>query len=214
MSGDPIKIPKRIGWGEGGGNLPGLGKILKSIGGEMASLGQGHIRVGNDDNEPEQLDASGDGYILIGDGSDLNSVEVTGDIGIDNAGVVTIGNGAITQNKLGSDANLAAVIAAGLGATEEAYHDDAEPTEVLAADAEDGRACLVMAIVTEGLTGDAEFSVQDSEEDTILEVPPLTEEGAVFTGAINLAATRSIVVAPTTGDSGAVRVFVIAMPTE
>jgi len=53
--------------------------------------GQGYILRGGASGAPEEYDASGDGKILIGDGSDVSSVAVSGDVTITNAGVVSIG---------------------------------------------------------------------------------------------------------------------------
>ena len=55
---------------------------------------QGTVKVGGGSNAPTDLDAKTDGYILIGDGTDVNSA-VSGDITITNAGVNTIEAGAI-----------------------------------------------------------------------------------------------------------------------
>jgi len=58
---------------------------------KMADLTRGSIISGQTaDNRPTALDAKGDGKILIGDGTDLASVAVSGDITITNAGVTTL----------------------------------------------------------------------------------------------------------------------------
>jgi len=59
---------------------------------KLANMTQGTVKVGGASDAPTDLDAKTDGYILIGDGTDVNSVEVTGDITITNAGVTTIGS--------------------------------------------------------------------------------------------------------------------------
>ena len=59
---------------------------------KLANMTQGTVKVGGGSDAPTDLDASTDGYILIGDGTDVNSVAVSGDITIDNAGVTTIGS--------------------------------------------------------------------------------------------------------------------------
>lgn len=46
-------------------------------------------------NRPAELDASGDGYLLIGDGTDINSVASSGDVTVDNTGAFTIGAGVV-----------------------------------------------------------------------------------------------------------------------
>jgi len=59
--------------------------------GKMADLAQGSIYSGQASNRPAALAAETDAQILIGDGTDINSVAVSGDVTIDNAGAVTIG---------------------------------------------------------------------------------------------------------------------------
>ena len=62
---------------------------------KLANIARGSILVGGVANAPTYLDAKTDGYILIGDGTDLNSVDVTGAIEITNAGVSTINTGMV-----------------------------------------------------------------------------------------------------------------------
>lgn len=45
------------------------------------------------------LNASGNGKILVGDGTDINSVSVSGDIALASSGAATIANGAVTGAK-------------------------------------------------------------------------------------------------------------------
>lgn len=58
---------------------------------KLANISQGFVKVGGASDAPTDLDAKTDGYMLIGDGTDVNSVAISGDITIDNAGVTTIG---------------------------------------------------------------------------------------------------------------------------
>ena len=71
---------------------------------KTADLAQGSIISGQASNRPLALDASTDTYMLIGDGTDVNSVQVTGDITITNAGVVTIGNLAVETAMIDDEA--------------------------------------------------------------------------------------------------------------
>lgn len=60
---------------------------------KQADLARGSIITGQTaSNRPTALDAKTDTYILVGDGTDLNSVEMTGDATIANTGVVTVAN--------------------------------------------------------------------------------------------------------------------------
>lgn len=67
---------------------------------KLANMTQGTVKVGGASDAPTDLDASTDGYILIGDGTDVNSVAVSGDVTITNAGAVTIGNDKVDNDKL------------------------------------------------------------------------------------------------------------------
>jgi hypothetical protein len=67
---------------------------------KLANITRGSIKVGGAANAPTDLDAKTNGYILIGDGTDLNSVAVSGDITITSAGVVTIATDGVTNSKL------------------------------------------------------------------------------------------------------------------
>ena len=62
---------------------------------KLANIAQGSVKVGGGSNAPTDLDASGDGKILVGDGTDINSVAVSGDISLANNGAVTIANDAV-----------------------------------------------------------------------------------------------------------------------
>lgn len=62
---------------------------------KLDDLARGSIKVGGADDAVTDLVAKTDGYILIGDGTDLNSVAVSGDVTIANTGEVTIANNAV-----------------------------------------------------------------------------------------------------------------------
>ncbi len=69
----------------------------------LANITQGSIKVGGGSNAPTDLDAKTDGQILIGDGTDIASVAVSGDITIDNAGATTIGADKVHGTMLNTD---------------------------------------------------------------------------------------------------------------
>ena len=179
---------------------------------KLANIPQGSVKVGGANDAPTDLDASGDGMILIGDGTDLKSVAVTGDVTITNAGVTAIGAGKVTSAMLASDANLAAVIAAGFGATQTVAQDAGSTVELLVADPARDRACLVMVLVKVSLAGGAEFSIQDADGTKMLAVPPDTAAGTVLTGAGVLAATKALNIVPTAGGAGEIQAFVLSLP--
>ncbi len=71
---------------------------------KLANISRGYIKVGGESDAPTDLNAKTDGYILVGDGTDIASVAVTGDVTITNLGAVTIAADAVTNTKL---ANIA-----------------------------------------------------------------------------------------------------------
>lgn len=78
----------------------------------MANIERGSIIVGGGDDAPSYLVAKTDGYILIGDGTDLKSVAMSGDTTITNAGVIAIGARKVLAAMIG----LGAVINEHIGA--------------------------------------------------------------------------------------------------
>lgn len=75
---------------------------------KMADLTRGSIITGQGaGNRPTALDAKSSGYILVGDGTDLNSVAQSGDVIFSTAGVSAIQAGVIVN----ADVNASAAIA-------------------------------------------------------------------------------------------------------
>ncbi|MFA5409078.1 MAG: capsid cement protein, partial [Bacilli bacterium] len=66
---------------------------------KLYAIAQGSIIVGGDANAPTALAAGTSGQILIGNGTDLKSVAVSGDVTIDATGVTTIGAGKVDQRQ-------------------------------------------------------------------------------------------------------------------
>ncbi|MHA1437846.1 MAG: hypothetical protein ACTSPD_09715 [Promethearchaeota archaeon] len=66
----------------------------------LANMTRGTVKVGGASDAPTDLNAKTDGYILIGDGTDINSVAVSGDITIANTGVTTIGAEKVVESML------------------------------------------------------------------------------------------------------------------
>jgi len=69
----------------------------------LENMTQGTVKVGGGSNAPTDLDAKTDGQILVGDGTDINSVAVSGDIGLANNGAVTIQANAVEGSMLNSN---------------------------------------------------------------------------------------------------------------
>ena len=70
---------------------------------KLANITRGSIKVGGASNAPTDLDAKTDGQILVGDGTDINSVAVSGDVALANDGAVTIQANAVEGSMLNSN---------------------------------------------------------------------------------------------------------------
>lgn len=67
---------------------------------KLADIARGSIIVGGASNAPTALSAKTSGQILVGDGTDLASVAVSGDVTMASTGAVTVGPGKITNTML------------------------------------------------------------------------------------------------------------------
>lgn len=67
---------------------------------KLEPLAEGEILIGDSSDDASAVFAGGNAKILIGDGTTLNSVAVSGDVAISNAGVVSIQPGVITSDML------------------------------------------------------------------------------------------------------------------
>jgi len=193
--------------------------------GMMADLARGSIIVGGTDgNRPTALAAKTSGQILIGDGTDLKSVAVTGDVTISNTGATTIGAGKVKSSMLANGAGVAALLTAGLGGSVSVKKDDVAATKtIIAAHGTKERACLVLVTVDETYaigTGTLP-TVQIGEDDTVNKcmadtVLDTEEAGTVLAFAFTNTATKKIIVTTTaaTGDAtGGCSITVLAIPT-
>ncbi len=70
---------------------------------KLANIARGSVKVGGGSNAPTDLDAKTDGQILVGDGTDINSVAVSGDVALANNGAVTIQANAVEGSMLNSN---------------------------------------------------------------------------------------------------------------
>jgi len=85
------------------GGFVGDGSALTNVDISSLSLSRGYVWIGDSDGEASAVDANDDGKILIGDGTDLNSVAISGDVTITSAGAVTIGAGVVDNAMLAND---------------------------------------------------------------------------------------------------------------
>jgi hypothetical protein len=67
---------------------------------KLYDITRGHIIVGGADDIPSLLNAKTSGYILVGDGTDIKAVAVSGDVAISSAGVVAIGPSKILSSMI------------------------------------------------------------------------------------------------------------------
>lgn len=75
---------------------------------KLANITRGSVKVGGVADAPTDLVALTDGQILIGDGTDINSVAVSGDVAIINDGTTTIQALAVDNGKIANDTILEA----------------------------------------------------------------------------------------------------------
>ena len=93
---------------------------------KMAGLARGNIILGDSSGDPSALDASTSGQILVGDGNDLASVAVSGDVTLSNSGVTTIGSGTVHHAMLNDDIISGQdALTSGLASTDEFAISDA-----------------------------------------------------------------------------------------
>jgi hypothetical protein len=77
---------------------------------KLQNVATGSIIVGGNSNIPTLLDSKTSGNILVGNGSTLTSVPISGDASIQNDGTLTISNASIENSMLASNAVTAAKI--------------------------------------------------------------------------------------------------------
>jgi len=152
---------------------------------KLANIAQGSVKVGGGSNAPTDLDAKTDGYVLIGDGTDVNSVEVTGDVTVTNAGVTAIGATKVTDAMLNDDVatGLAGVgLSASAGVMAVDLNEltgavvDVSADSIAIVDANDGNASrkesiadLATAMAGSGITATNGVLSADSITDNIVE---------------------------------------------
>ncbi len=81
---------------------------------KLANMTRGTVKVGGVLDAPTDLNAKTSGQILVGDGTDLKSVAVSGDASLAANGALTIANGAISETKMADAARpISATITVG-----------------------------------------------------------------------------------------------------
>ena len=67
---------------------------------ELANMTRGTVKVGGTSDEPTDLSAKTSGNILVGDGTDIISVAMSGDATLSSAGALTIAAGAVSSSRI------------------------------------------------------------------------------------------------------------------
>jgi len=158
---------------------------------KLANIAQGFVKVGGGSNAPTDLDAKTDGYILIGDGTDVNSVVSSGDVTVVNTGAFTIGATKVTDAMINDDvatglAGVGLVASSGVLAVDlyevgEVAVDVANDSFALMdnSDTDDTKrdtiADLITAIAGSGLTATSGVLSVDAVTDNIVESDILFE---------------------------------------
>jgi hypothetical protein len=123
------------------------------------ALAQGSILVGDVAAKAVALSAKSSGRIIVGDGTTIASVAVSGDATLAANGALTIANNAVTtakildanvtSAKLANGAGVAALLTAGLGGSASVLKTDTLTHTIVAANGSKARACIVMVVVDE-----------------------------------------------------------------
>ena len=82
---------------------------------KLANITRGSIKVGGASNAPTDLVAKTDAQMLIGDGTDIKSVEITGDVTILKTGETSIGADKVTKTEIAADTAGAGLVQAAGG---------------------------------------------------------------------------------------------------
>jgi len=73
---------------------------------KLANMTRGTVKVGGGSDAPTDLDAKGSGKILVGNGTDIASVAVSGDMTLANDGTLTIDDNAVDNDAIDNTANV------------------------------------------------------------------------------------------------------------
>ncbi|MBK9389759.1 MAG: hypothetical protein IPN68_06030, partial [Bacteroidetes bacterium] len=118
------------------------------------NLAEGYIWVGDAGGNQSAVDASTDGFMLIGDGTTVNSVDISGDIDIDNTGNAQIQADVVTTAEIALNTILANDIATDAVGSDEIVAD-AVGTSEIAADAVTSSEIATDAVGTSEIAADA-----------------------------------------------------------
>jgi hypothetical protein len=181
------------------GNGAGVGAAV-SMSGDVTIDNTGATAIGAK-KVVASMTAIADGKILIGGADGAGAAQtLTGDVTVTNGGVTAIGNGRVTSAMLTNGAGLAALVAAGLGASA-AYAKTTNGVQTLAAGDAAARTVLIVVTVDEVFaTGDnaqTTFKIGETDaDDKFAATATFTDAaaGTVFVFAGSLTATKALIV--------------------
>ena len=132
---------------------------------KLANITQGSVKVGGASDAPTDLDAKTDGYILIGDSTDIVSVAVSGDITITNAGVTAIGATKVIDTMINDDV-ATGLAGTGLTATAGVLSVDAVADNIVEGDIK--KDDFTADVVASGYSGEHTLSFTPIEDSLML----------------------------------------------
>ena len=160
----------------------------------LENIAQGSVKVGGAANAPTDLDAKTDGQILVGDGTDIASVAVSGDVTLANTGAVTIAAEAVTLAKMANMATASFIArdTAGAGVPEVINVADAltmlsvesgadVTDEANVTDALDGATLVAATVAT-----DDKILIQDTNDTNILKTVTVSSIVALITAGTRI----------------------------
>ena len=164
------------------------------------------------------------GKVIVGNGSGkAAAVNLSGDVTISNAGVISIGANKVTGPMLANGVGIAALLTAGLGGSVSVTKTSAATTTIVAANATKDRACLVLVVVDETYAAGVGTAptVKIGEDNTIEKCMAATvldteAAGTVYAFAFTNTATKKIIVTTTAAigvGTGGCSITVLAIPT-
>lgn len=202
------------------GAATGVGAAV-SLSGDATIVASGALTIGAK-KVTAGMTAIADGKILIGGADGAGAAQtLTGDITVTNAGVTAIGAGKVTAAMWANGAGVAALLAAGLGASA-AYPKITNGVQTLLAADASARVVLIVAVVTEvfadGDTSQTTFKLGETDTDDKFAVTAVFNNAAsgaikIFAGTLtaNKALLATAVAAAGTG-TGALSVTALVLP--
>ena len=155
----------------------GADKVANSM---LENMTRGTVKVGGASDAPTDLSAKTDAQILVGDGTDVNSVAMSGDVTIDNTGVTVLGAGKVSNDQLENIAQGSIKVGGALNAPTDL--DAKGDAKILIGDATDLNSVAMSGDVTIDNLGETTIGA-DKVANTMLE--DMTRGTVKVGGALN-----------------------------